>query len=72
MLGLNLHRLIFSLFIVIFKASMYGQKMQLLFNSNNKLKTNHNLKYIACNFGTGETSSCFQTKGKVSVSAKIS
>ncbi len=67
-----MQHLIYSLFIVIFKASMYCQKTifflfyLILINKLFILR-----KYFAHNFCTGETWCCFQTKINISVSAKI-
>ncbi len=65
-----MQRLIYSLFIVIFKASMY--KNYLILINKFLLKTNQNVKYFAYNFCTGETCCCFQTKGNISVLTKMS
>ncbi len=67
-----MQRLIYSLFIVIFKASMYCQKNYLILINKLLLKTNQNVKYFAYNFCTGETWCCFQTKGNISVLTKMS
>ncbi len=75
-LGVKMQWLIYSLFIVIFKASMYCQKtffiVYLILTNKVLLKTNQNEKYFAYNFCTGETWCCFQTKWNISVSAKMS
>ncbi len=63
-----MQRLIYSLFKVIFKASMCCQKtfimVYLILKNKFLLKTNQNWKYVAYNFCTGETWCYFQTKRK--------
>ncbi len=69
--GGGMQQLIYFIYSYFQSFNVLLKKPYFLFNSNKfLLKTNQN--YFAYNFCTEETCCCFQTKGNISVSAKMS